>query len=117
MIRANMHSVSTGGQFHPCRESDPQKSLRRSDRRCAAQSRRRKSYTGNISLYRLNHLVILGEWFGNTGLEVSAMGENRGGHGCKEFLGPGPAGETNENSMRNIAGRETTGTTGENNMS
>lgn len=32
-------------------------------------------------------------------------------------LGSGPAGEKNENSMRNIIGRETTGTTGENNMS
>jgi hypothetical protein len=37
-------------------------------------------------LYRLSHLVILGEWFGNTGLEVSVMGENRGGYGCKDGL-------------------------------
>ena len=37
-------------------------------------------------LYRLSHLVILGEWFGNTGLEALAMGERWGRCGCKDCL-------------------------------
>ena len=49
-------------------------------------SPKRKQQKAFVSLYRLSHLVILREWFGNTGLEVLAMGENRGGHGCKDCL-------------------------------
>ena len=32
------------------------------------------------------HFVILGEWFGNTGLEASVMGERWGRCGCKDCL-------------------------------
>ena len=32
------------------------------------------------------HLAILGDWFGNTGCEVCAMGESWGGYGCKDCL-------------------------------
>ena len=39
-----------------------------------------------VCLYRLSHLVILGEWLGNTGLTPWAMGENGYSHGCKDCL-------------------------------
>ena len=49
-------------------------------------SQQRKQQKAFVCLYRLNRLVILGEWLGNTGLESSVMGENRGGYGCKDCL-------------------------------
>ena len=39
-----------------------------------------------ICLYRLSHLVILGNKVGNTTDSVLVMGENRGGYGCKACL-------------------------------
>ena len=39
-----------------------------------------------ICLYRLSHLVILGNKVGNTTDSVLVMGENRGGHRCKDCL-------------------------------
>ena len=38
------------------------------------------------SLYCLSHLLILGNKVGNTTDSVLAMGENRGGYGCKDCL-------------------------------
>ena len=49
-------------------------------------SQQRKQQKAFVCLYRRSHLIIQGEWFGNTGLEVSAMGENCGGYGCKDCL-------------------------------
>ena len=49
-------------------------------------SQQRKQQKAFVCLYRLSHLVILGEWFGNTGLEVSVMGERWGRCGCKDCL-------------------------------
>ena len=49
-------------------------------------SQQRKQQKAFVCLYRLSHLVILGEWFGNTGFEVPAMGENCYSHRCKDCL-------------------------------
>ena len=49
-------------------------------------SQQRKQQKAFVCLYRRSHLVILGEWFGNTGLEAFSMGENCYSHRCKDCL-------------------------------
>ena len=49
-------------------------------------SQQRKQQKAFVCLYRLSHLVILGNKVGNTTDPVLVMGENRGGYGCKACL-------------------------------
>ena len=49
-------------------------------------SQQRKQQKAFVCLYRRSHLVILGEWLGNTGCEALVTGERRGRYGCKDCL-------------------------------
>ena len=49
-------------------------------------SQQRKQQRAFVCLYRLSHLVILGNKVGNTTVPASVMGENCGGYGCKDCL-------------------------------